>query len=414
MNSRIRKLLVVLAVIVVGLIIAATTLQPRGEKISQRINLPPTFKTAVRYGDTSVVLSNDRAFVSYDYITGVSQLLSADNQTSGLANIDSLSASDNGKYLLFHTEQVADQSTLQSILNKQSLSTADDYWWLFSTTDQSFRPLAARTLQAKLTGDYVDTLTNGGSSETITRYNLSDLKQAKQTTIPGSIDFWSYNDGYLLQLADQSIAFTTDGVITQTFYNKTSLLSLIAGSTTAIGATGQGDSKQLVELKLDKRTSTVIAGALAEAPVTTPSGNILYITSDGSGPNANNTFTSYDAVSHKKTAWDLKDTAASLKNSEAAPLLALLQPMVAIGTTATGDAFLVGNQLQPIKSPTGYSATITAQGNPLHVTYDDTVNSFVVSYSALPQNLVVTALAQQLRHDGFNPDLYQIVFSEGD
>ncbi|GEM_PF-2597883 len=414
MNTRIRQLLVVLAVIVVGLIIAVTVLQPRGEKISQKISLPSTFKTAAPYGNTSVVISNDRGFVSYDYTTGASQLLSPDNQSSGLANIDSLTATDDGKYLLFHTEEVADQSTLQAILNQQSLDTGRDYWWLYSVADQSFRPLAARTLQAKLSGNYVDALASGGTSETITRYNLGDLKQAKQVSIPGSTDFWSYNDGYLLQLANQSVAFTTDGVVTQTLYNKTSVLSLVAGSMMAIGATGQGDSKQLVELNLDKRSSKVIADGVAVPPVTTASGNILYITADGSGPNANNTYISYDTVSHKKTTWRLTDTAAQLKNSDAAPLLALLQPMVVLGTTITGGTYLAGNQLQPVRSPTGYSSTVTVQGNPLHVTYDDTVDSFVVGYSAVPQNLIIAALGTQLRHDGFNPDLYQIVFSEGD
>src|SRR5882724_5671104 len=105
MKVRLRN---ILAVVFVGLLLvivfsAATRSTQTSIKMANYFQVPDIFSTGVSYGKQTMVASNGRSFVAYSYQTGKETLLSPDNLTSDLENIDKpLIVSSDQRYIAFH------------------------------------------------------------------------------------------------------------------------------------------------------------------------------------------------------------------------------------------------------------------------------------------------------------------------
>jgi hypothetical protein len=406
MNKKQQKLVVIGAALLVLFAAALLLTRPGGETINQRVKVPESFKTAAPYGDGSIVMCNNRAFVSYNPTTGDSNLLSADDPANGLTGVESLSASPDGKYLLFHTEQTQYGSVLDTYLQAHALDNARDYWWVYSISQKTYHTLPANSLLAKFDGPNIHVLAPGSNGEAITTYALTDLSQVASLEIPGSTDFWKYGEGFVLQLPDNSVTYTTDGVITTSLFKDMTLVTMAPGTDKALATRATENTSQLVALDLKKKSQQVVDEGLIGQPGRGPDGTVLYQVSnkDGFG------YIQYDAATGTRTPWRFGDELKGLPSDDAAKIIGIPDAHAALISDGSDHLFLAGQSLHEIKDITSYSAQFNVGGQASTIESDENTNDITVSsYIAADQATIVAAYGK-MKTDGINPDIYPVRF----
>jgi hypothetical protein len=412
MNRRALTLIaIVLILATAGSVFFALTRQGSGREVDTLTQLPAGFTTAAHYGESSVVLSNGRSLVSYDYLAGKSAALSPEDPANGLANIDSLSASDDGRYILFHQEVPVHGGQLAAILQQRQLADTSDYWWLYDTAQHTFMPLMPQTLIAKFSGGSLTLLRTGETGETLTTYSLPAVNQIASINIPGSTDFWKYDNGFLLQRANEDLAYTEDGVVTQTFYKATTLIGIVSGSDKALGMTGPSENRQPVILDLKAHSSRPLSDSAGGQALMDPRGYAFYYTSEKNATGVKNKYFTYDFTTDKTESWKLTGDAESKGNDDTPATSLLLGNTGVIGDTATSSPYAFGTGFATLNlPPSGYSKDISVQGKTYTLTFDGSTRSLNVTAPSTSAAAALPALEAQAKSDGFDPNLYPVQY----
>jgi hypothetical protein len=322
--------------VVIGLL-ALILVHPQQKTYSISANnfLPNLFTTAVKYDDSSLVFFNEKSFEVYNFSTGAHRSLGPSNTNLGLNTIDTVQLSGDKRYILFHAEVVAANSALASILAQNKLPASSDYWWVYDTATQNFRPLPQQALLAKFDGTGVETLRSTGAGlEVVSTYGLADLQQTSQINILASSNFFKLGDGFLLQTADNKVVFTKDGVVNNTWFSKTIVAAVSSDGRTAVGVTTVGDDRQLVILDLTNQTSTVVAHNVINQPAWLEGGKVLYATASTKPSSLH----SYDIATKQDYTWKLKNGSADLS-----PVLYLSQKVAIVQSQSS--LFLIADHL---------------------------------------------------------------------
>ena len=411
-----RKVAIIIALAAV-LIVVLGVMSLRGTKTADTVNVtekyqaPGQFDAVAPYGQDTMVFSNDRSFVAYNYREGGTRLLSPDSAISGLQHIDTLSVSDDLNFLVFHGLQAPAGSALAAAMNAAGRADSDSVggtWWVYNVREQTFRPLAASTVMARVHGDKLYTLGYGGSSEFITTLDPASLKAATRVTVPPSSNFFVAKDTYLLQTTDNSVLSTRDGVTSRTLASNTTLLGLTPDSSTALGVVNHDSLQDLVRIDTASGDQQTIAAELSAQPAWSPNGAVLYTTGDTQSSGGTN-IVAYDTMTKKQRSWHI-DTSVNADNKPALLPVALLDTGAAMVRGTTDEVYLVGSQLHPIKTVGApFTRTFNVRGVTAQLTYIPNTQSFLVTTP--PGDAPLKQTYDELRAAGLNPYLCTIQFS---
>lgn len=399
-----RRLTVFIVLIVLGLGAAVfwTVTRPRTISISGSSVVPASFANAAVYDNEALIFSNGRAIVQYDYTSGTAQPLVTDTVFNGFAGIDNLSVSSNKQYLLLHSNYEVDGSLLASALRQQNLDSTNDYWWIYDIKASTFHPLViTNLLKAKWSGNQVLALAGNSSQESLTVFDATGT-QVSSTSIPLSSDFFGLSTGYLLQTAN-GILTTQNGSVSKVVFNSGEAFAVTDDKNYAFATSGQGTSRNLLLLNLQKNSQKVIASHILNQP-TFVNGVVLYQTNtDSSAPGA---FSTYDLTSHKTTRWNLPTNF----NSHLSLLLAL-NDTTGLMVDTTNNYIVVGSKVHDIAMPNAnytQNLTVGSESISLSSTGDGvvTVNLGLQATPITPEEL--TTVYDQLVNDGYNLDLINL------
>lgn len=327
------------AVLVIVVLIALV--QGFGQRV-QPSTVPSTFAATAPFGTNSLVFSNGQALAIYNYMTGHMSLLSPTG--TGLNSIDSISASPNGGYVLFHDGRVDSNGSLATQLSQQGLDPSVDYWWVYSVQEHTFRPLPHGTLLAKLDNDHVYALSTQTNNEAITTYTTTDLSQVSMINVLLSSNFLPTENGFLLQTPSGEVLSTKDGVVNQLLFPSATLVGVTANDQQAVAVVNrQGSTRSLVAIKLPGGTTTTIENSIASnivnLPVWASSGTVLYANNRGN-------LVSYSLATSKTTSWRLGGALSGV--NPVSMSIALVGPTTAVmKNDVSGQYYLVGHALAP-------------------------------------------------------------------
>lgn len=378
--------------------------------ISKEYELPDTFSNAVAYGDNTVVLSNGRGFVTYNYVSGKSVQLTPDNILSGLDSLDNIGTSADKRYIFFHVKHTTSSSVLSTMLQAEGADTNGTYWWTYDTSTKAFHRLhlGSDAISVKIDGGRLYALARDDNGrQAIVTFSLPDLAQISSLVIPDCNDFFIAQDGFLLSApgdgnGSPKVLLTKDGVVSTTYFNDATISNISPDKHYGIGAVSLGSGRQLVLFDLQKRTQQVIANNLTGQYVWLPDNSLLYST----GTNDSQSLFVYNAGTGKAK---IVKIASGLPTSKAdsTPPIALLNQTTGI-ISYNDKKFLIGTNIAELKplNPS-YDKTITTSQGDVEIPYYTDEKAFIVS---IRDNSQKQAVYDQLRQDGYNPDLVEIRF----
>lgn len=352
MNNRKLRIAAMIIIVFVIVLLPFTVFsnRPLSYNISQAYSLSPNFATVEAYDNNSLIYSSGQALMLYNYVSGVNSQLSPvvnlyNTYGNGNSAIDSLSVSENEKFILFHDEQVAPDGILYHQLINQGLNPQNDYWWLYSVANQSFQPLPQSTILAKINGDNVEALSSaGGSGEALISYSTMNLEPKTTVNVSGINDFFVTDNGFVLQTPGNNILFTKDGVVSQQLAQEATVVAVTANSQQAVIVTGQNNSRQLALLDLQKHTQKAISPNITGQPVWLNSGTVLYAISSSTGSSTSTTLYSYDLATKRTFIWNLVNPIHTLGNSSITPI-ALVGTKTAVISNSSSSYYLIGSGL---------------------------------------------------------------------
>ncbi|MGH7195724.1 MAG: hypothetical protein ACREGA_03000 [Candidatus Saccharimonadales bacterium] len=421
-NKKIKVLaaLVILAVIVLALLAIFghkhktishnQKTNPAEHTVSQKFAVPPSLAQAINYDQNSLLISNGRSFVVYNYISGKTQLLSPDSTNNYLSGIDSLSISTDKQYLVFHQTTAVSGGALYNILQQNGLDSSSPfgYWWLYSVKNQNFRPLDQTILQAKIGGQTIYGLAAGNGGETITAYSPAGLQKILTTNVPGSSNFFPLQKGFLLQSPDGKALLNSGGAVNQTLAQNTTVVGVLPSQMLAVGVVKNQTNRQLETINLKTDSTKIIAGNIQNSPAWLQSGAVIYITSSKTGQPP--TFYQYNLASGQSVQLNFSQ---ALGNTAAASLnpIAMVGQATAVVQNTSNNYYLIGNQLAKIKPPANYSSNVSVAGQSLNLSYSPPQNAFVIAGINGSASAELKAVNHQLLQAGYNPYLFTIDFS---
>ena len=344
MNDNTRRIklgTIVITVIVIVLVLVTLFGRRSSGQSLQSVAVPATLAQSAAFGTNTLVFSNGQSLSTYNYTNGQEQTLGTSN--AGLNTIDSISVSSNESEVLFHDNKVGSGGSLAAQLQSHRLNPMLDYWWLYDVQTSTFQPLPQGIVLAKIYGDNVYAMASGSVSETLTTYSIPSLQSLSTINIPGSINFFVGQNGFLLESPDNKVMLTQDGVVNQVIASSTIIAGLTPDKQWAVGVSLQGSSRQLIELNLQNNTSTTIAPNITIQPVWLDSGEVLYATTDPSNT-GDQQLSIYTSTNHKTIVWNLGNTFSSHIDS-GTKLNALVGPTTAVISNTSGNYYLIGNNL---------------------------------------------------------------------
>jgi hypothetical protein len=389
--------------------------------LTDKIQLPMAVaNTAVPFGNDTVVYSNDRALATFNYKSGATAIISPMRPGSNLGAIDSLSASSDQKYLLFHVNIPEAGSLLDDRLKQLKLNSSADYWWVYSTEQKTFTPLPAGITLAKFGDNTIYTVSGLAPSQKLTGYNPDSLGQQTALSILPTSNFFFTSHGYLIQTPDGKVLLTEDGLTSKQVASSASIIGVTADGNTAIvtqkGEQSNGNNKELLSIPLDNpSTSRSVAKEVVGEPVMSPqSGAVIYAMTGSGDENAPDRVLlySYDIATAKTSQWFAPD--ASKDGSTVLGATTALDNQTAVlQDQNSGNKFIVGNGLAEIKPPdTQYQQTIQVGGSPVTIVYDDQSYGFIAYPRLADKQAELNAIVQQLTTDKFKPDLFRITLTD--
>jgi hypothetical protein len=410
-----RVLAFILVLVLVGVIVVLSHVAGPGAQ--PKTSIPNSFATATSYDNSRLVLSNGRSFIAYNYQTGATALLSPDSLVSGLGGIVSLSASADKNYLLFQDPSAASQGVLYSQLVANGLDPGASYWWVYTVATQQFSPLPSSTQVARFgtASDTVDALSpsEDGAESTINVYDTRNLGILHSFNVPGSSTFYPVAGGYLLQLSDQKVVLTSDGVVNRVVSPGLTLIGSNGRGTVAVATSSQNKgASSLVLIDGSSGSTKVVADNLLGIPAIDGVGStVLYST----GLVASHKYQQFHLLrldSRAISSWQLEIN-NSLPNAFLTPVEGLPSGQ-AIVSDALGNYYLTGSGLAAIKAmPQTYVRSIASQGQYISLAYKPSTGKFNAILPDGSGSQQQTAVYSQLQSDGYKYPLLMVDFVVG-
>ena len=405
-----KRQLIILAGAAVLLIIAASLLARLSHNaltFTKQTVAPTVFTDAAAYGNDSLVFSNGRALATYNYQTGASSLLTADDILGSTDTVDQVEASADKRYVLFHVDHTTNDSQLSAILQADGSDSNGTYWWVYDTVGKTFHHLPDAP-SIKIDGSKLYTMdSDQDNRQVITTYSLPDGAQVAQNFMPEADDFFIGKGGFLLSVSadsghGQQIAQTADGTVSNTLFDNATLNNVAPNKRYGLGTLRNGKDRDLVLFDLQQKSSRVIGRDVVGNFDQLGDNSVLYNAGNSSSP----TLYLYSASTGKSRPIDFPH--GFVKNGVTVTPTLLLSSTAAI-VQLPNAPYLAGTNIAPIKTiDPNYDKLIdTAQG-PVEITYYPDQNAFIVSIRDSSQ---CQAVYNQLRKDGYDPDLLQIRFS---
>jgi hypothetical protein len=401
-------------VILIGLVffVYISFFSTKSYSITQGLTVPSFFSDSAYYGNNSIIFSNGRAFVKYNYTTGQSSILGSDSSQLYLNNIDSISLSPDNNFILFHDPIAPSGSVLSSDLQQQNLNQYQDYWWVYDISSGTFSPLPAGTLMAKFSGNEVYGLVGGngnGNNETITTYFDNNLSKVRSVTIPGSSNFFVANGGLVLQEPNNNILFTNNGVINTLLLTSTTLVGTSSDGSKAIGTETINGVENLCIVNLVKGSSKVVATNIIGTPSWSGTDLVAYVTKN-SKTNAQE-IKIYNIDNNKTVYLNLANN-INISNGNVLQAVNVFSRDSLLMSNSKSGYFLIGNGLASIKTPpAGYYSYFEVAGNPITIKYDSTNNNFLVTLNLSDISQEQPDVYQEISAAGYDPNLTDINFS---
>jgi len=353
-----KKATIAIIILVVGVALLASLASLAyggGVHITKKFSGPSTLAAAAAFGDNTMVTSNGRRLVSYNYVTGQTTNLSPDLGTDGLNNIANLTVSADHKYIVFHDVAPTAGTALPKQAQQLNLNPIQDYWWLYNVSAQTFTPFDGSTIWAKVYGDKAYNLTYSGENEAVVTHDAATMKQTASMNIIPSNDFFVTTGGFLLQSIDNVVSYTSDGVVYQQVAKDSTVLAVTDDGQHAVGVSGyasSGSNKKLTLTLMDiqDQSSATLASNLAGDPVWLGSGSgmVLYATFKGAATDNTRNYFTYDLGSGKSTAWRFGGGLLP-QDQSAVVLQALVGPKAAILSFPNNSYMFVGDHtLHPL------------------------------------------------------------------
>jgi hypothetical protein len=367
---------------------------------SQKLTLAET--PVARYDNNSIVFSNERQFIVYNYTSGQTRALSIDQK---LPTIRSLVVSADKRFLLFNTTLQSADDPLGAQLISQGLPLDTPYWWLFDTTTQKFQHLGAGSYSAVFSATssnalyslYSDDWSNGVDIyNSISPLNKSDSFITKtfsslSSTKSGLFAESSSGEVSTMDTTTQKIVIVTTGVGGAQFSNSGAYATAIDKTKT------DGQSHLLLlNIKNGKRKSL---GVINEStPAWSVSDDSFMYKIKGSG------LTIYNAKNNKKMALNLKNK--SLETTLNPGTIVSENSFVA---ESSDGVYVLGKQLAAVPAiPKTYNKNLSDGDN---LTFSSDQSAFVATINGDLSPASKQAVYNQLRKDGINPDLVTIRFN---
>lgn len=400
-----RSMALVLLIVTIGVLILIVfrLFGNSSYDVTQYYGVPRIYQAATAYSPRTMVFSNNRSFVTYNYVTGATHLLSPDSTTSGLLNIDSLSVSQNKDYLLFHDMEANPGGSLYNVLVQQGLSTTTPYWWIYSTASQTFKPVPGSPIIAKFNGNNLMDLENDQGQEKIVSYQLPSFTTGASIAVSSSDNYYPSSQGLLLHTVDNSILKATSNSVASTIFKNTDIIGVRSQEDTAIGLYGQGSAAQLTLLNLKSQTNKTIASDFVGQPAWSSQGVVLYTSTQSP-----TVLASYNYLTNKTTPWVFTSNLSAFSQANLT-LNAAFGGNTAIVSANPLTTFLIGSDLHPVEPPTtSYLKVLAVQGSQVTIDYSEALSSFQVSYSTSNVPAMQQAVYAQLVTSGYSPYLEPI------
>ncbi|HSX33058.1 MAG TPA: hypothetical protein VLF91_01850 [Candidatus Saccharimonadales bacterium] len=342
-RNRARLIALGTIVVIIGLVLAMSSLLHPGVSIVRADVVPSNLATAAAFLPDSLVYSSDQQLLTYSYTDGTSKAISPIGPSSGLSGNDSLSVSADHAYVLFHNGQAVPGGLLSQQLAKQHLDPSQDYWWLYTVSTQQFYALPAGTLLARLGNGTVYTLSRINNSSLITSYDVHSLTPKSSTQTVASSDFLATSSGFVLQSITGQLLFTQNGETSRVLANKATLVGVTADQTVMASVTSPSDTA-LEAINLATGSKKVIAHHVSGAAAWLASGSVLYQTNSGPlNSNVLPSFFVYDAVAKKNMVWHIHSGLLNT-NNVSYNVVALLSSHAAVISDNLGNYYLCGDQ----------------------------------------------------------------------
>lgn len=375
--------------------------------------VPNIFLKATAYKQNTLVLSNGRQFVTYNYKTGRTEALSQDDLLEGLEDIDNLAAPPNGNYLVFRQQLAPADSLLDKQLRDQGLDSSQSYWWLYSVHDKSFHNFPATVTTVRIDNSSVYTLENNQASKSIiTTYSPRNLQALRKLEVASSVNFYPVRNGFLLEGSGEEsspLYYTTDGVVNkQIFLEPTIVLNIdrASGFGVITSSITQKQTTPILFVDTEKGTSHQIGESRGQA-VADSSNDVLF-TNKATDSDELPVMSLYEATTKKTQPIGLKKDSLLFDHLPAV----LLNSQAAVLSNNKDSNYLVGNDITSIKQlPTSYQKSVQVGKNVVDLKYFEDESAFIITLNGATAEQERAAVYKQLSHDGFNPELLEIRFT---
>ncbi|HSX34338.1 MAG TPA: hypothetical protein VLF62_01720 [Candidatus Saccharimonadales bacterium] len=347
MNTQQKKRFIIFGslALFIGLIYILSMAFRGGTQITQFTKVPATTAEGTAFGTDTLLYANDAALETFNYKTGKRTPISPSTGQNGLDNVDTVTASANKKFVLFHTSVVTYGELLSKQLAADGRSEAADYWWVYSIADRSFQALPDGTLLAKFQGNKLYALAPNSDGEAIYTYNPATLEETSNLQIEPSSDFFPVKNGFLLQSIDNKIYFTSNGTTNEEVLSDIQISGITADGNTVVGLENKNKAQSLVWASTSDWEVHVISDSVSSKPVWDNSGKVLYNTSG-----ASTDFVEYNLVTDKSSTWKFNKDALPPRDDAPAIAQVLLSDDTAVISNSSGVYYLSGPQVHEFKN----------------------------------------------------------------
>jgi hypothetical protein len=398
------------AVLVVAVLVALVLLLPgvrrnlTSTNLPHSYTLPGSFSASAPYGEGTVLLTNQRAFVSYNYRTGKVNNITSDSLDANFQDVDTILTTDDKRFVVFHSSLADPSGVLGDILQADGSDVYASYWWSYDTRTKTYHHFDKSVSKVHIDHNKVYALTNSGGPYAIDTYDLSRFTRTASMSITKSDDFFPVSGGFVLNAAGDKTVFTKDGIVNNEIFNGANVVGVLGDGQHIAGML---DNAQLGIFDLKSGKQEVVASNVGKVVV--GQNTVLFNTTNK--PNDKQPFyklSVYTLTSGKVSSLNLPKSFSKVSQQ---PSL-VLQDTTYI-TSGSGAVYLLSSDAAAIKNvPSNYSKDITVGANTVNLHYYNDQKAFLVTLDADNAQDEATAVYQQLRRDGYQPSLFTIRFSK--
>ncbi len=411
-ESQPRSRLIAIASIVVVVLVSIVIVISRhgGVAVRNTYALPDIFSSATPYGDDSLLLSNGRALVAYNYQNGKTTQITPASIQQNLQDIDSISASPDKNYIVFHSQLANPGGVLGDILQQEGSDIYASYWWVYNTVTNTYHHFAQSTAIVKTNGDQAYVLEGGDSGQSIVTYSLNDFNKIDAIPVNNISDFFIAPHGFLLNSREGGgVLSTKDGVVISEIFKKTAITAILSDGHHAIANVSVGDkTAQLALLNLDNNTQNIIGQNIIGLAVANKN-FILFNNTEKPGDNS----AAYKLNLYSETTGKVQRLNLPKEAAGASTPVAIFDGTTYLVAGSANQKYLASSspitKIEPV--PSNYTKTITVDGSTVAIPYYPDQKAFLVTLDANNTQAEAQAVYKQLRNDGYNPDLLDIRFN---